>query len=1079
VGGSVVLDVVLFGDFRVSSEGSLLAGLRSPRTQALLGYLALHPGTPQARQQVANLFWPDSTEAQARTNLRRELHTLRAGLPDPDAVLAVDQAGVWWRDDGASHVDVTTFAAAADAAEAALERNDVTDFANAARAAVGLYRGDFLPALYDDWVLLERDRLCRRCVSLLDALTDVVGRDDLGAAATYARRRVELQPLEEVGHRTLIDLLARTGDRAAALQAYHRCLSVLERDLDVPPSPETVAIYERWFGAEPETEPDRAAAPARQRIPFVGRDDELVALRNAWAQATADESGSAGVVVISGEAGIGKSRLADELLATVRRDGGVTASARCFAGERPPPLAPIAEWLRSGAFRPAIERLDPGWRMEVARLVPELGTEPPAEGAAAVHSGDTWYRHRFFEGLVRAVLGVGQPTALLLDDVQWCDLDTLTWLDLCLYRAADAPLLVITTVRAEEASDNPDLAALLGRLRASGAVVDVELGPLHETETAELATLLVGPDADTSFVARVQSLAGGFPLFVVEAARSRSPESDADLDTRGSPRVQAVLAGRFTQLSAGGAELAGLAAAIGRDFTLDLLTEASDMAADTVVDALDELWRRRLVRERSAATYDFSHDLLRAAAYDRLSPPQRRRLHRRLAQALALLHADGIDSVAGQIADQYDRGGLAARAVPFYEQAAAEAARVFAYRQAVQLSERALTLLAGLAPGRERDAHELRLRAASAEPRNALGGWTSVDAQRNLEEILELSERTGDRSTEVVSLVGLWGMSFVQGRLAEGLAQAQRALVASDGSAALSPYAHMAVAGSLTSAGDPRRALPHFDVATSPLARADFEVLGFAPRVMAWAWGAHACWLTGRVDDAMVRAASAIETADELAMPFGRVMAVAYAAITHQLRGDRRETLELSEEVRELSARYDVAYYQHWGDVLEGWLRGGDEGAALIAEGIRRLRERGAVSRLPYYLALLAETLIDLGRAGEAAAVLAEAHQLARDHADWWWLPELWRLGARLDAGSDGDDMLERALHVAGDHGSASLALRAGADLAARLAERGDADRGRRLLRPLRAACVGSSPELDAIDTRLAGLLGAASRGEH
>jgi ATP/maltotriose-dependent transcriptional regulator MalT len=102
---------------------------------------------------------------------------------------------------------------------------------------------------------------------------------------------------------------------------------------------------------------------------------------------------------------------------------------------------------------------------------------------------------------------------------------------------------------------------------------------------------------------------------------------------------------------------------------------------------------------------------------------------------------------------------------------------------------------------------------------------------------------------------------------------------------------------------------------------------------MAWAWGAHACWLTGRVDDARVRAVNAIEAADELAMPFGRVMAVAYAAITHHLRGDRRETLELSQEVRELSARYDVAYYQHWGDVLEGWIRGGDEGVAVIAEG--------------------------------------------------------------------------------------------------------------------------------------------------
>jgi hypothetical protein len=147
--------------------------------------------------------------------------------------------------------------------------------------------------------------------------------------------------------------------------------------------------------------------------------------------------------------------------------------------------------------------------------------------------------------------------------------------------------------------------------------------------------------------------------------------------------------------------------------------------------------------------------------------------------------------------------------------------------------------------------------------------------------------------------------------------------------------------------------------------------------------------LAGSVDDAQVGAANAIESADELAIPFGRVMAVAYAAITHQLRGDRRETLEMSQEVRELSARYDVAYYKHWGDVLEGWIRGGDEGAAVIAEGIRRLRDCGAVSRLPYYLALLGETLIDADRAGRRPRCWPEAHQLARHHADWWWLPEL------------------------------------------------------------------------------------------
>jgi DNA-binding SARP family transcriptional activator len=123
-----MLDVVLLGEFRVCSEGSLLAGLRSPRSQALLGYLALHPGTPQARQRVAGLFWPDSTDAQARTNLRRELHTLRAGLPDPDAVLAGDQTGIWWRDDAACRIDVGAFAGAADEADAARAWGDHAGF---------------------------------------------------------------------------------------------------------------------------------------------------------------------------------------------------------------------------------------------------------------------------------------------------------------------------------------------------------------------------------------------------------------------------------------------------------------------------------------------------------------------------------------------------------------------------------------------------------------------------------------------------------------------------------------------------------------------------------------------------------------------------------------------------------------------------------------------------------------------------------------------------------------------------------------------------------------------------------------
>jgi DNA-binding SARP family transcriptional activator len=1071
-----MLDVVLLGEFRVRSDGRLLSGLRSPRTQALLAYLAIHRGTPQARQRVANLFWPDSTEAQARTNLRRELHHVRNGLPQPDAVLGADQLSLWWREDAAARIDVAGFETAAREADAAAERGDPVAFVQHAATAVGAYGGDLLPGFYDDWVLAERERLHRRCVSLLDRLTAADTLADRGLAVSYARRRVDLEPLEEVGHRNLIDLLARSGDRGAALQAYHRCVTVLERELDAEPSPATNKLYARLFSSGIEARAEATVPAVRQRSPLVGRDQELHALRASWAEIAAGGAGSgARLVMIGGEAGIGKSRLADELLAEVRRTGGAVARARCFAGEHSLPLAPVSEWLRSDVFRSAIERLPAAWRAEVARLVPEIAVDDHVDSAGPAHPGDSWQRHRFFDGLVRAVLAVDHPLALLVDDLQWCDLDTLTWLELCFHTGAETPLMVVATSRSEEVDDNAELVAALSRLRAAGQVTDVELGPLATDQTAALAAQLLGRGLDDVFADRLQALTGGFPLFVIEAVHSHVQQGPAAaLDPVGSPRVNAVLERRLSQLSGAASELAGLAAAVGRDFSLDLLTGASDLGSDRVVDALDELWRRRIVREHSAVTYDFSHDLLRMVAYDTLSPPLRRRLHRRVAQTLEAQPAGSIDAVASQIADQYDRARMPGKAVPYHLRATQAAARMFAYQEAVRLGERALAVVATLPAGNDRDDRELELRMAVQAPRNALGGWTSAAARDNVERILILSKRTGNRPVTVASLAAMWGSAFVAGRLADALALAEQAAAAAAEAGDLAAYGHLAMAGSLTSDGQHQRALSHFGLATSEQGYADLGLLGFAPSVMAWAWGAHACWLTGRVDEARARSGTAVKVAEELAVPFGRAVAVAYAAITHQLLGERSEMLASAVEIKALCARYEFAYYQHWGEVLEGWAAGGAAGAAKIAGGLSRLRAHGVGSRLPYYLALLAETLLNMDRPGEAAKVLAEAHAEAERHADRWWLPELWRLQARLDPGPAGADRLRQAVSIAREQGATSLALRAAVDLAARITDGADAVAARDLVASLRASCVGGSPELQALDARMDALTAEA-----
>ena len=202
-------------------------------------------------------------------------------------------------------------------------------------------------------------------------------------------------------------------------------------------------------------------------------------------------------------------------------------------------------------------------------------------------------------------------------------------------------------------------------MRATGRLTELNLAPLEVADTALLAEAIRGRpllDGDRDLL---QAATGGFPLHVVEAMRTAGGQDGA----LPAGDLEAVLRGRLDQASVAARELSGLAAAVGRDFPLDLLVEASDLDADSVVHAVDELWRLRIVHERGEG-YDFTHDLLRTAAYERVSPPRRWLLHRRLAQGLELLHGEDTGPVSAQLAQQYARGGHPERAVAYYRRAA-------------------------------------------------------------------------------------------------------------------------------------------------------------------------------------------------------------------------------------------------------------------------------------------------------------------------------------------------------------------------------------------------------------------------
>jgi DNA-binding SARP family transcriptional activator/tetratricopeptide (TPR) repeat protein len=1036
-----MLEIRLLSEQRVTGGPEADGRSSSSRSVALLAYLILHAGVPQARLQLAGVFWPDSTDAQARTNLRRELHNLREMLGG-DPSLDVDPTTLTWRDCPLCRVDVRVFDTERQAAYSSRAAGDSAGFLAHAEAAMAEYRGDLMPGSYDDWVVEAREPLLRACVDLCDgtirALRDT---GDRTRAAEVARRRIQLEPLEEVGYRFLMELQAQSGDRAAAVSTYHRCATVLEQELGVSPHRETTAIVDRLLDGRDAPEEPQGSGGVRPRptraagAGLVGRGNEVALLVERWQQAA---GGQSGLVVVSGEAGVGKSRLVSELAAIAGAQGAAVAATRCFGRIARLALAPVADWLRSPDLRPGVEALDPVWQAEVDRLVPRSGPSSDRGAASAERSQgdgsratiDAWQRHRFFEGLARAVLSADRPMLLVLDDLQWCDEETAALLAFVLGFADEARLLVAATVRSDELEDNREVAASLRAMRSAGMVTDVGLAPLDVAGTLELAMSLLHRPLTSAEEALLQGATGGYPLFVVETAHSL-PDPTTAAQPLPVSDLQAVLRGRLEQASPAARTVAGLAAAVGRDFSLDLLSEASDLDAETLVHAVDELWRRRILREQRSG-YDFAHDLLRDAAYASVSPPQRWLLHRRLAQGIELLSGGHFDDVAAQLAEQYDRGGRPDRAFGYFRRAAELASAVFANAEAIRHHRRCLDLIEQMPGGRDRDERELDVLQTMSEPVNALYGYSSPVLQSTLERSAALAESLGRPEVLLRNLVGVFTVRFVQGHIALAHELAGRALALAEADPDLAGEAHFAFAGSSMSLGLLAVATAHFDQAIDLSPEATSMIVGTRPEVHSQAWAAHAHWLLGHDDQARARCAEAITCARASNHPYTLAMALGYAAITHQLREDRSSLRDAVVELRDLCQRYEFAYYGEWALILGGWAAAGHEGVSQIREGISRLRSQGANARMPYWLSLLAEALVGEGRSEEAGTVLDAALVVAEQRDDNWWLPEVMRLRAGLESGPAASEQLRGAIDVARGQCSRTLEARCRADLAGR-----------------------------------------------
>ena len=316
----------LLGDFCLTYTGKPLVGLDTPRLRALVAYLALHSHAPQMRHHLAFVFWPDSSEEQALTNLRKQLLYLRNRLPDSATLLQVERQTIQWRPAGGFGADVTDFEEYLAHAAGATGEQAI----DLLRCAVDLYHGELLPECYDEWIFPKREALREQFAGGLARLVQLFeDRRDYPAAIDYAQRLLRHDSLHEPTYRGMMRLYALNGNRAAALRVYHTCVTQLREELGVEPQAETQAAYERLLSQAPPVELHR---PALADVPLVGRQPEWQRLQQAWRQAMRHHPQFA---VIAGEAGIGRVASCRRIssLGRAPRVRGGTHALLCCRGE--------------------------------------------------------------------------------------------------------------------------------------------------------------------------------------------------------------------------------------------------------------------------------------------------------------------------------------------------------------------------------------------------------------------------------------------------------------------------------------------------------------------------------------------------------------------------------------------------------------------------------------------------------------------------------------------------------------------------------------------------------------------------
>ena len=682
--------LTLFGPPHVSVDGRP-AGHLSAKALGLLAYLTLEPGS-HSRESLAALLWGESGDEAARASLRQAVLHLREALGE---AISADRNSITIN--GPVDCDVTAFLGAVRTEPRKAAEYDVPRFFGELTV-----RG--APS-FDEWLEHTRARLLRKYQDVIrGAAREAVARSRWREAMELAERWLVSDPFAEEAMGVLMESLYCQGSRATALARYRDFRDTLKAEIGASPG-EALADLARQLelaaGMADTTE--ETPAPLRFEADLVGREAQWNELTQALHAAKVD---GPRIVLLEGEAGIGKTRLGEEFIRWAIAHGTTVLRGQGYQSTEEAPFGTIAGALRAGLSAPGLSGTDPEWLAEVSRLVPELnrrfpGLQPAAAGAGGLE------RLRLFEAVAQVLLSLAaeRPTILFLDDLQWCDGESCAMVNFLVHRLEHVPIVVLATITAGEMSRDLPARQLVADLTSRPRCHPVAVTPLSEDEVWRLVRQLGNirtPTGARRFARRLFEVSDGNPFQVIEITKMLFAEglltvtpvsrewvipAEADAQTFGRieiPRsVRDALSARISRLPYELRDLLASIAAAGRPVRTEVLSRVLGFSRLRVAALADALVERHLVDEADGS-YETAHPLIGQFVRSDLTTARRTELHRALSLALEeTSRPERLKELAGEIAWHAERGRDDERAYRFAIMASEHARERLGFEEAL------------------------------------------------------------------------------------------------------------------------------------------------------------------------------------------------------------------------------------------------------------------------------------------------------------------------------------------------------------------------------------------------------------